>query len=130
MVPSREQLPKAWKGLKRYTFELPKLLLNVPWTCPRRKKEILEYLAVEARGGSQSGSENVIEFDLKFVRTAKVKGSKYWLWSFEDGDGVECFVAVHKDETGRNILGFEEALGLTPEQWLVMDYYEDWENEE
>jgi hypothetical protein len=29
-----------------------------------------------------------------------------------------------------NILGFDEPFGLTPEQWLVMDYYDDRENEE
>jgi len=130
MVPPREQLPKSWKGLKNYTFDLPKLFPNVPWTCSRRKKEVLEYLDVEARGGSQAGSENVISFDLKFVRTAKINRSKFWLWSFKDGDGVDCFVSVQKNEAGQNILGFEEALGLTPEQWLVMEYYDDWENEE
>jgi hypothetical protein len=130
MIPARDQLPKSWKGLKNYTFDLPQLFLNVAWTCPTKKNEIFEYLDVEAPGGSQSGSANVIEFDLKFVRTAQVNGSKYWLWSFKDGYDLDCFVAVQKDQGGRNILGYDESFGLTPEQWLVMDYYDDWENEE
>ena len=91
---------------------------------------MLEYLNVETPGGSESGSENVIEFDLKFVRTAKVNGSKYWLWAFIDSYGTDCFVAVQKNEAGQNILGYDESFGLTPEQWLVMDYYDDWDNEE
>jgi hypothetical protein len=130
MVPPRDQLPKSWKGLKNYTFILPKLFLNVPWTCPRSKNDIFKYLNVEAPGGSEAGSENVINFDLKFVRTAKVNRSKYWLWSFIDERGTDCFVAVQKNEAGQNILGYDESFGLTPEQWLIMDYYDDWENKE
>ncbi len=98
-----------------------------PEGCPRTKSEILEYLDVEAPGGSQSGSENVIEFDLKFIRTAQVNRSKYWIWGFKADEGIDCYVAVQLDEHGDSILGFDETFALTPEQWLVMDYYDDWE---
>jgi len=28
------------------------------------------------------------------------------------------------------VIGYDESFGLTPEQWLVMDYHDDWVNEE
>jgi hypothetical protein len=132
MIPLRDQLPKSWKGLKNLSFDLPVLMPNDPSGCPRSRTEILEYLAVEAPGGSDSGSEAVVQFDLHFVTTALVNGSKYWLWRFEAGDDLDCYVAVQETLTGDSILGFDEAFGLSPEQWLVLDYYgdEDWDNEE
>jgi hypothetical protein len=132
MIPLRDQLPKSWKGLKDLSFDLPLLTPNDPSGCPRSRTEILQYLDVEAPGGSESGSEAVIQFDLDFVRTALVNDSKYWLWRFKADAGLDCYVAVRETPAGDSILGFDEAFGLTPEQWLVLDYYdgEDWDNEE
>ncbi len=130
MIPPRAQLPSSWKGLKDYTFDLPYLSPNDPSHCPIPMAEILEYLDVEAPGGSLSGSEDVMEFALQFVRTALVNNSKYWIWRFEADDNLDCYVAARQEVRGDTILGFDETFGLTPEQWLVLDYYndEDWEN--
>jgi hypothetical protein len=132
MIPPRDQLPKSWKGLQSYSLDFPFLTPNDPSTCPRTTAEILEYLDVEAPGGSQSGSENVIEFDLQFVRTALVNECKCWLWRFKADEDLDCYAAVQLRPNGDTVLGFEESFGLTPEQWLVLDYYgdEDWENPE
>jgi hypothetical protein len=110
---------------QNYSFDLPKLFPNAAWTCPKRNKEIFECLEVEATGGSQSGSENLVVFDLKLVRTAKINRNKYWLWSFKAEEGLPCNLAVQVDENGRDILGFDETFGLTPGQWLVMDWGTD-----
>jgi hypothetical protein len=134
MIPLRSELPKSWKGLKHYTFDLPFLAPNDPSACPRTREEILEYLNVEAPGGTEAGSENVVAFELNFIRTALVNDSKYWIWGFKGDDDLDCYVAVQETKQ-ESILGFEETFGLTPEQWIVMDYYdhegeEEWENEE
>jgi len=97
-------------------------------------KDILEYLDVEAPGGSQAGSGNVVPFELKFIRTALVNESKYWIWSFKADNGLDCYVAVQETQE-ESMLAFDETFGLTPEQWIVMDYYdhegeEEWKNEE
>jgi hypothetical protein len=132
MIPPRDQLPRSWKGLARLTFNLPTLAPDTPAACPRSEQEILEYLDVEAPGGSESGSESVIPFELRFIRTALVNGSKYWLWGFKDESGTDCYAAVQELPDGDSVLGYDESFGLSPEQWLVLDYYdeEDWENEE
>jgi len=132
MIPPRSELPKSWEGLKCYTFDLPFLSPNDPSCCPISLSEILEYLGVEAPGGPYSGSSRIIDFDPMFVRTALIEGDSFWLWEFKDERGSQCYVSVRQSADRENILGYEEALGLTPEQWLVMDFYdkEDWENEE
>jgi hypothetical protein len=132
MIPPRRELPKSWKGLKRYTFDLSFLSPNDPSACPTPKTEILQYLGVQAPGGRESGSSRIIDFDIKFIRTALINRDSFWLWGFKDERGSDCFVSVRLTVDGENILGYDEAFRLTPEQWLVMDYYdeEDWENEE
>ena len=132
MIPPREQLPKSWQGLRSYDFKLPLLVPNDESLCPVRMREILEYLDVEAPGGSESGSSTVIDFELRFIRTALVNGSRYWLWGLKDEDGTDCYVAVQLRPNGQQVLGYDEGFGLTPEQWLVLEYYgdEEWENEE
>jgi hypothetical protein len=132
MIPPRDQLPRSWKGLKGHSFEFPFLMPNDPSECPRRKSEIVEYLDVEAPGGSESGCSRVIQFDLRFIRTALVNNTKYWLWGFKDERDSDCYVAVQQTPDGDIILGYDETFGLTPEQWMVMDYYdeEDWQDEE
>ena len=132
MIPPRDQLPRSWKGLARLTLDLPRLAPDTPLTSPRSEQDILEYLKVEAPGGSGSGSETVIGFELRFIRTALVNSSKYWIWGFKDEGGTDCYVAVQERPDGENVLGYDESFGLSPEQWLVLDYYaeEDWENEE
>jgi hypothetical protein len=90
---------------------------------------MLEYLDVEAPGGSQAGSERVIQFELHIIRTALVNDSKFWLWGFKDERGTDCYVAVQERPDGENFLGYDETFGLSPEQRMVLDYYdeEDWE---
>src|SRR5436190_7839532 len=131
MIPPRDHLPRTWKGLASLTFDLPRLAPDTPVSCPRSEQEILEYLDVEAPGGSESGSERVIQFELRFIRTALVNSSKYWIWRFKDESGTDCYVAVQERTDGESVLGYDESFGLSPEQWLVLDYYgdEEWENE-
>src|ERR1700704_4283764 len=129
MIPPRDRLPKSWRGLARLTLDLPRLAPDTPATCPRTEREILEYLDVEAPGGSESGSERVIQFELHFIRTALVNSSRYWIWGFKDERDTDCYVAVQGLPDGDSMLGYDESFGLSPEQWLVLDYYgeEDWE---
>lgn len=124
MIPPRDELPRCWKGLQSYRFDLPLLSPNDPSVCPRTMAEILAYLDVKAPGGSESGSENIIHFDLQFVRTALVNDDRFWLWQFMADDDLDCYVSVRQTPDGGSILGFDEAFDLTPEQWLVLDDYD------
>ncbi len=132
MIPPRDQLPKSWKGLQRLSFEFPFLAPNDPSRCPSSMSNILRYLGVEAPGGPESGSSRVIDFDLRFIRTALINGTPFWMWGFKDERGLDCYVTVRVTDDRKCLTGYDEAFDLTPEQWLVMDYYadHDWANEE
>jgi len=84
---------------------------------------ILQYLGVEAPGGPDSGSTRVVSFDLKFIRTALINDTMFWMWGFKDEGGLESYVTACVTPDRKCILTYDEAFGLTPEQWLVMDYY-------
>jgi hypothetical protein len=132
MIPPRSELPKSWKGLQRLSFDFPYLAPNDPSRCPASMSRILEYLGAEAPGGRESGSSRVIEFALRFIRTALIDGTAFWMWGFKDEGGLDCYVTVRVTPDRECVTGYDEAFGLTPEQWLVMDYYceEEWENDE
>ena len=94
--------------------------------------DIQEYLGLEAPGGPESGSSRVIDFELRFIRTALINGTYFWMWGFKDERNLDSYVTVRVTPDRKCITGYDEAFGLSPEQWLVMHYYFDqaWANEE
>src|SRR5436190_19756755 len=123
MIPPRDQLPKSWKGLQRLSFAFPFLTPNDPSRCPASMSWILQYLGVEAPGGPDSGSTRVVSFDLKFIRTALINDTMFWMWGFKDECGLESYVTACVITNRKCILTYDEALCLTPVQCHVMDYY-------
>ena len=87
-------------------------------------KEIIEYLDCEAPGGKNAGGEMIIDFELKFLRTALVNDTKYWIWSFFDEDDIECYVTIAMVPGGPKFLGYNDSFGLTPEQFIITDYFD------
>jgi hypothetical protein len=123
-IARREELPEDFYELKNVPVELPHLPDDTAASCPASMAGILEYLDYEAPGGEHSGSEEVIPFQLEFVRTALVEGTRYWIWRFTDSDARESYVTVAIDPTGRQITGYDESFGFTPEQFILADYYD------
>jgi hypothetical protein len=87
-------------------------------------KDILEHLSYEAPGGEHSGSDEVVEFQLEFLRTALVEASRYWIWRFTDADGTECYATVQLRPDHKAVTGYDESFGFTPEQFIIADYYD------
>ena len=86
--------------------------------------EILDYLSYEAPGGEHSGSTEVIEFRLEFVRTAVVEQTRYWIWRFRDSRDCESYVTVGLDARGQQILSYDETFRLSPEQRIMAEHYD------
>jgi hypothetical protein len=99
--------------------EFPALPDNSGKSCVVKMREILKYLRME------SPDEHAIKGkDLTFVRTAQVGGDRYWIWTFNEGDGTQCFVTVSVAPEGQTTIGYEQNHdGLTAEQYLLGDYY-------
>ncbi|SPE61468.1 hypothetical protein SBV1_710002 [Verrucomicrobia bacterium] len=123
-IPRRDELPEDFDELKRVVVELPRLADDSAASCPAPMTEILEYLSYEAPGGEHSGSAEVIEFQLEFVRTALVEQTRYWIWRFTDADSCESYVTVGIDGSGQQMMSYDETFGLSPEQRILAEYYD------
>jgi hypothetical protein len=123
-IPRREELPEDFYELKSVAVELPRLSPDLPANCPVTMNEILEYLGQEAPGGAESGSQEVIEFQLEFLRTALIEATQYWIWRFADLEGTECYVTVALRPDRNTVTGYDESFGFTPEQFILADYYD------
>ncbi len=123
-IPKRENWPEDIEEMRNIAVELPRLSPDSPANCPVPMSEILEYLGQEAPGGADSGSDEVIDFQLEFMRTAMVKAKRYWLWRFADVEDTECYVLVELSSNRQTVTGYDESFGLTPEQFILAAHYE------
>ena len=110
--------------MRNIAVELPRLSPDSPATCPVPMPQILEYLGYDAPGGENSGSDEVIDFQLEFVRTAQVEATRYWMWRFTDSRGSECYVLIELRSNSQTVTGYDESFGLTPEQCILGVHYD------
>lgn len=112
-------LPEDNADLVKISVSFPLLDEDTEQSCPVSRENMLEYLSCEALDG-----ENARSVPLIFVRTAAILKNKYWLWRFTDGDGVEAFLCVEQKCGNQfNISYLANDYGLTPEQYLLGQYY-------
>jgi hypothetical protein len=121
---NREDFPVKFEDLRNVNISLPFAEGESETTCPVSMKDIIEYLDWEAPGGKNAGGEMVIDFELKFLRTALVNETKYWVWSFLDEDDTECYVTVSLPPGGPPCIGYNDSFGLTPEQHIIANYFD------
>ena len=122
--PRREDWPEDIDEMRNIAVELPRLSPDSPATCPVPMTEVLEYLGQEAPGGADSGSDEAVDFQLEFVRTAMVEATRYWLWRFADVERTECYVVVELRPSHQTVTGYDESFGLTPEQFILAAHYD------
>lgn len=46
-------------------------------------------------------------------------------WSYTESTGTTCFVAFRRNANGATMLVLTETNGLSPEQYLLADYYNE-----
>jgi len=115
----RDEMPEDNADLARLQLDFPRLQPDTVETCPIPLSEIVEYLRMES-----SDAEAVNESQVRFLRTALVGDHMYWIWSFRESDGADCFVTVSASPDGATCTGYEENYyQLTPEQFMLGDYY-------
>jgi hypothetical protein len=123
-IPRRDELPEDFDELRDVPIELPRVPDDSAASCPVPREEILEYLSYEAPGGKHSGSTEVTEFRLEFLRTALVERTRYWIWRFTDADERDSYVVVGIDGSGRQMMSCDETFGLSPEQRIIAEHYD------
>jgi hypothetical protein len=123
-IPRRDELPEDFDELRKVPIELPRLPEDIAASCPVPMKDILEYLSCEAPGGEHSGSAEVIDFRLEFMRTALVEQTRYWIWRFRDSRDCESYITVGVDSGGQEMMSYDETFGLSPEQRIMAEHYD------
>lgn len=116
---SYDDLPEDNADLRHVSVQFPFLDQNSADACSSLLGDLQEYLSMEAPEIPEKNRRS-----LDFMRTAKVLEKSYWVWRGYDGDGLECFVAIEKDDDGSiSMTYFANDYGLSVEQFLVGEYH-------
>ena len=119
-TPSKAQidlreLPTDKAAIAKLHPAFPHLVPDSPAGCPISMVDIKRYVTAET---GRKGH------DLFFGRTAMVGDVHFWLWGLLD-DGETCYVEVGARQ-GRSLLGMSSGAGLTPEQYIALQYARHW----
>jgi hypothetical protein len=113
-------MPEDNADLASFAVEFEQLDPNTAETCPISLEDIVDYLRCESPDG-----DAVQTSELDFLRTALVADHRYWIWSFRESDGSDCFVTVALSPDGTRCIGYDENdHGLTPEQFMLGEYHQ------
>ena len=93
---------------------------DTPDRCPVSEEEVFEYVRMESADSDESDKSR-----LEFLRTAVVTNVKYWVWKYTEIDGLAQFVTVKAAPDDSSRLSLAEPNGLSLEQFLLADYYDE-----
>ncbi len=118
MIPPKNTLPTDVEQWKDVQVSLPRLPEDSQTSCPDPLSEIMDYVRRESADGTKAKRAS-----LRFLRTAQIEGSQFWMWTYTESDGEICYVYYH-DRVGRGAtLGLQSTRGLTPEQFMLAVHY-------
>lgn len=120
MIPSRDELPEDAADWVVVDVDLPRLAPDSAESCPIPIDRVLDYVTKESADTCGAASDR-----LAFVRTAQVVGNRYWLWRYVESDGAVCFVFVRINDGTQVKMGLSSPNGLSPEQYLLADHFDE-----
>lgn len=115
----REDLPEDAEDWSSIEVELDPLPPEQQ-RCPVELSEVVDYVRRESADTDAASAER-----LEFVRHARLGEARAWLWRYTESDGTACYVSVHIDADGTSVLGLCEPNGLSPEQFLLAEHYDE-----
>lgn len=118
MIPLRNSLPEDAADWKDVTVSLPRLNDDSARSCPETTDEIMAYVRLESGDLNDADPRR-----LTFLRSAVIEKDSFWLWRYEESDGMQCYVTFCLSADGSTSLGLSEPNGLSSEQYLLAVYY-------
>ena len=119
MIPF-DEMPADNAELVNIDIDLPRLQPDSADSCPVPLEDLVAYLRLES-----PDYESVQASQLLFLRTALVADHRYWIWSFQESDGTECFATVSAAPDGTACRGYDDnSYGLTPEQFMLGTFHQ------
>lgn len=116
----REELPDDAADWHSVKISFDRLTDDGPGSCPESEDEIFAYVAMESADGDEADRSR-----FRFLRTAQVGDARYWLWEYTEDDGQVCYASFRLSRDGSSTTGLAEPNGLSPEQYLLADYYDE-----
>ncbi|MEO0966254.1 MAG: hypothetical protein AAFY08_14185 [Planctomycetota bacterium] len=121
------KIPDSFEALRHASFELAEVGVGTESSCPVPYRMMLDYLQWEAPGIELRGDailekdEETSGLDLHFHRTFDLDDTQYWMWLFDDLNGIPsfCLIAVG----GKPGMHYDETFGLTPEQIVIGTHF-------
>ena len=119
---TRDDLPDSIQRLRDLKIELLEAEGQSESTCPVPIDETFAHLTKQCSDGACASEKSFSEYNLRFVRTAELNQTIYWIWFFDDEDGAESFVLVGSGE--KKVLEYDETLGMSAEQIIVAYHFD------
>ncbi len=109
-----DDIPASRLDIVKLHVELEELPAGTK--CPVSRAEVREY--VKAEGALE-------QVTLFRGRTAQLGGVRFWPWGYVEDDGSSVYVFFSQGH-GSSLLGLGSGDGLTPEQFIALQYARDW----
>jgi len=119
-VIKRNELPDDAADWTKVDVSFQRLDDDSEISCPASRNRIFEYVRIESADTNKAASDR-----LAFLRTARIGKTKYWLWNYTESDGEMTYVFFRQNPDGSTVLGLSGPNGLSPEQYLLADYYDE-----
>ena len=116
----RDQLPDDAVDWNNVSVSFPRLAEDSADSCPESENRIFEYIQVESADLDAADRSR-----LRFVRTARIADARFWLWEYSEEDGELQFVVFRQRPDGSTLLGLSSPNGLSHEQYLLANYYDE-----
>ena len=117
---SRDQLPDDAAEWTDVAVSFERLSIDSADSCSISEDEVFEYVRMES-----ADTDSADRARLRFVLTARVADAEYWMWQYSEEDGQLCYVVFRRNSDGSTVLGLSEPNGLSHQQYLLADYYEE-----
>jgi hypothetical protein len=122
MELTRDDFPEDIRRLRELDIDLPEAVGHSESTCPVPIEELFTHLTNRCSSSGCEAGKLHAEYNLRFVRTAEMNETVYWIWFFTDGEGVESFVLVGSGR--KKSLEHDETIGMTAEQIIVAHHFD------
>jgi hypothetical protein len=108
-VITRDKLPDDAADWTNVIVSFERLPQDSPESCPVSEEEVFEYVRLESVDTDKAKRSR-----LRFIRTAQVVKSKYWLWEYMEKDRRRCYVVFRLNPNGSTVMSLSEPNGLSP----------------
>jgi hypothetical protein len=98
---------------------VPRLDPDSPLTCPVPREHIIEHATTEFDDGTDTKLS-----EPEFLRTARIGGTQYWVWKFNDPRRGDGYIVVGLWPNGQTVTEADDTFDMTPEQYLVASHFQ------